>query len=123
LWRRLGSETSAQVGRVAARFAISMVATVAIIVRRTGMDRLLGCHSGHVLRWSIQDYVCAKAKTASSTGSALAIEDEVNRDLCFHFHRFSIQIIGTVFPLPHRIVGCMRKHRMTADDFGPLNHS
>ena len=65
----------------------------------------------------------AKAETASSTGSVLAIEDEVNRDLCFHFQGFSIQIIGPVFPLPHCIIGCMRKHWMTADDFGPLDHS
>src|SRR5206468_12592182 len=41
----LGSETSAQVGRVAARFAISMVATSAIIVVADQLSRLLQCHT------------------------------------------------------------------------------
>ena len=52
------------------------------------------------------------------TAAFLSLQYEIHSDLCFHLHRFAVQVVGPVLPLPDSIKSGARQQRMSADQFG-----
>ena len=111
LWRRFASEISAQVGRVAVRFNISIVATSAD-------------YSGESCNTQVTPVLLLYASDPPKVLFFLtARQHEVHRDLRLHLHRLSVERVRPVAPLLHRINRSLHQHGMSAEDLQIFNHA